>query len=51
LPHAERATQLEPKNRASWSLLAALYRELDQPDNASAASAQLQSLDASAAGR
>ena len=51
LPHAERATQLEPKNRASWSLLAALYRELNQPDNASAASAQLQSLDASAAGR
>ena len=51
LPHAERATQLEPKNRASWSLLAALYRELDQPDNASAASAQLRSLDASTAGR
>lgn len=51
LPHAERATQLEPKNRAGWNLLAALYRELDQPANANAASAQLQSLDASTAGR
>jgi Flp pilus assembly protein TadD len=51
LLHAERATQLEPKNRAGWSLLAALYRELDQPANANAASAQLHSLDASAAGR
>jgi len=51
LPHAERATQLEPKNRAGWNLLAALYRELDRPADANAASAQLQSLDASTAGR
>ncbi len=51
LPHAERATQLEPKNRAGWNLLAALYRELDRPAEANAASAQLQSLDSSAAGR
>jgi Flp pilus assembly protein TadD len=51
LPHAERATQLEPKNRAGWNLLAALYRELDRPADANAATAQLQSLDTSAAGR
>jgi Flp pilus assembly protein TadD len=51
LPHAERATQLEPKNRAGWNLLAALYRELDRPTDANAAAAQLQSLDASTAGR
>jgi Flp pilus assembly protein TadD len=51
LPYAERATQLEPKNRAGWNLLAALYRELDRPADANAAAAQLQSLDASTAGR
>jgi Flp pilus assembly protein TadD len=51
LPHAERATHLEPKNQAGWNLLAALYRELDRTADANAASAQLQSLDASTAGR
>ena len=34
---AERATQLEPKNRAGWNLLAALYAELKRPDEAAAA--------------
>ena len=51
LPHAERATQLEPKNRAAWNLLAALYRELNRPAEALSASAQVQALDSSATER
>ncbi|NBR30306.1 MAG: hypothetical protein EBT83_18150 [Betaproteobacteria bacterium] len=35
--YAEKATQLEPQNRAGWNLLAALYAELKRPDEAAAA--------------
>ena len=34
---AEKATQLEPQNRAGWNLLAALYAELKRPEEAAAA--------------
>jgi Flp pilus assembly protein TadD len=51
LPHTEHATQLEPRNRAGWNLLAALYRELGRPSEANAASAQVNALDAASGGR
>ena len=45
IPHAEKATQLEPKNRAGWNLLAALYRELNRTEEADAASTRARALD------
>ncbi|HCP06066.1 MAG TPA: hypothetical protein DIT30_02400, partial [Verrucomicrobiales bacterium] len=45
IPHAEQATQLEPKNRAGWNLLAALYRELNRTEEANAAFARARALD------
>ena len=42
---AEKAAQMEPKNRAVWNLLAALYAELHRPEEAEKALAKAKALE------
>ena len=43
---AEKASQLDPNNRATWNLLAALYAELHRPEEAEKALMKATMLDA-----